>query len=287
MSDLINYRFNDGSLEGQNFGNLFLAAMSAVCDNNFYEAIRNFSNVLAVTGTVLPVSLANINISAVLTNGEIIEGESAIGERDNAASYSIDHIIMNPEDAPALYESIEAIRQADLVVLGPGSLYTSIIPNLLFPEIIEAIEETEGKVTYVCNLMTQPAETYQYTAMDHLTAILKHSGHSTCQDFIDYCIVNNAVIPDHYLEDYRELESNYVSCFPEAIIQSGAEDPSTFIHSNNGKVRDHLTLAQLLTVLACQAMDVKIEQAQTRVYRHDGRGANDIFLQVKRNITPL
>jgi uncharacterized cofD-like protein len=270
MSDLINYRFNDGSLEGQNFGNLFLAAMSAVCDNNFYEAIRNFSNVLAVTGTVLPVSLANINISAVLTNGEIIEGESAIGERDNAASYSIDHIIMNPEDAPALYESIEAIRQADLVVLGPGSLYTSIIPNLLFPEIIEAIEETEGKVTYVCNLMTQPAETYQYTAMDHLTAILKHSGHSTCQDFIDYCIVNNAVIPDHYLEDYRELESNYVSCFPEAIIQSGAElIQAPLFTVTNGKVRhDHLALAQLLIMLACQAMDVKIEQAQTRVYRH-------------------
>ncbi|HHX38119.1 MAG TPA: YvcK family protein, partial [Clostridiaceae bacterium] len=87
MSDLINYRFIDGSLEGQNFGNLFLAAMSAVCDNNFYEAIRNFSNVLAVTGTVLPVSLANINISAVLTNGDVIEGESSIGERDDAAEH--------------------------------------------------------------------------------------------------------------------------------------------------------------------------------------------------------
>lgn len=270
MGELMNYRFKDGSLDGQNFGNLFLAALSAVCDDNFYDAVRNFSKVLAVTGTVLPVSLTNLNISAVLDNGNVIMGESAIGSRENAAVHRIDHIEMDPPDAVALYESVSAIQEADLVVLGPGSLYTSIIPNLLFRDIVEAIEETDGKVVYICNLMTQPAETYQFTALDHLQAILKHAGHATCQDFIDYCVVNNAPIPQQYLEDYLELQSSTVTCNPDPILQSGSDlIQAPLFAATNAKVRhDHMALAQLVIMLATMAADEKLEQASTRIYRH-------------------
>ncbi len=269
MDELMNYRFSGGSLDGQNFGNLFLAALSAICDDNFYEAVRNFANVLAVTGLVLPVSLTDLNISAVLDNGEVIHGESAIGSRTNMTAAAIEKIYMDPPDATPLYESVRAIKQADLVVLGPGSLYTSIIPNLLFREVVEAIEETEGKVAYVCNLMTQPAETYDYTAMDHLQAILNHSGHATCQDFIDFCIVNNAPIPASSLENYLEQDSVTVSCNPDAILQSGADLIQTPLVSRSaGEVRhDAVALAEVLTMLACLARDEKIEQADTRVYR--------------------
>lgn len=269
MSELMNYRFHEGSLDGQNFGNLFIAALSAVCDNNFFDAVRNFSNVLAVTGNVLPVSLTNLAISAVLDDGSVIEGESNIGNREDISAHSIDHIFMDPPDAAALYESVEAIREADLVVMGPGSLYTSIIPNLLFRDIVEAIEETEAKVVYVCNLMTQPAETYQYTAMDHINAILKHAGHSNCQDFIDFCVVNNAPIPKQLLDDYLETNSSSVTCNPDLIRQSGAElIQAPLFASNSRKVRhEHMALAQLVTMLAAYSQEEKMDQATTRIYR--------------------
>ncbi|MGI6545872.1 MAG: gluconeogenesis factor YvcK family protein [Fastidiosipilaceae bacterium] len=270
MSELMDYRFQDGSLQGQNFGNLFLAALSAVCDDNFYDAIRNFSNVLAVTGTVLPVSLTNLNISAMLSDGSVIEGESAIGSRKPMPRQRIERIVMDPEDAPALPESLTAIRDADLVVIGPGSLYTSIVPTLLFKEVVQAIEETSGHVVYICNLMTQPEETYQYCATDHLNAILLHAGRNSCHDFIDYCVVNNAPIPFEYLENYAELKSEAISCNPGSILRSGAALIQTPLASTiNGIVRhDHLALGKVVALLAAKASEEKLERAKTKVYRN-------------------
>ncbi len=268
MTDLMNYRFTDGSLEGQNFGNLFLAALSEICDQNFYEAIRNFSRVLAVTGRVLPVSLTNLNITALLSSGEKVVGESAIGHREDAHA-RIESLEMVPKNAVVFYESVDAIRDADLVVIGPGSLYTSIIPNLLFQEVVEAIEQSKAKVVYVCNLMTQPSETYQYTAVDHLAAILKHAGKKTCQGFIDYCVVNNAMIPQRFLDRYMDSEAHMVLCNPQQIEDLGAtliQAPLFGIQDHTVR-HDHMALSQLITMLAILSIDEQIDKANTRVYR--------------------
>lgn len=270
MNDLINYRFKEGSLDGQNFGNLFLAALCEICEGNFYEAIRNFSHVLAVTGRVLPVSLTSLNITAVLDNQTKIVGESAIGTRPLPQKSAINHIFMVPQSAPVFYESIEAIREADLVVLGPGSLYTSIIPNLLFDEMVTAIAETKAQVVYVCNLMTQLEETHDYTATDHLRAILKHVNRQSCEGFIDYCVVNNAPVPPQCLAQYMELEAKTVSCNPSHMKELGVQlIQAPLVSVNDGTVRhDHIALAQLLTMLASQSIESQIEHARTRVYKN-------------------
>ena len=143
MNDLLNFRFADGRLKGQNFGNLFIAAMNAI-SGNFSDAVRNVSKVLAVKGRVLPVSLQDIQIGARLRDQTVIRGESEIGHRHATVDNEIIDIFMEPALARALPEAIEALLAADVIILGPGSLFTSIIPNLLFPEICQAIFRGAG-----------------------------------------------------------------------------------------------------------------------------------------------
>ena len=190
MSELIGYRFSEGRLKGQNFGNLFLAALTAI-SGNFFDAVSNFSRVLAVTGQVLPVSLQNIQISARLQDGSIISGESGIGSRRPDVSNDILEVFMQPADAAPLAEAVRAIDNAHVIVLGPGSLYTSIIPNLLFPGIREAIFRSEAPRIYICNVMTQPAETSGYDVACHVGALLRHTGRTGAEGFLDYCIVDS------------------------------------------------------------------------------------------------
>jgi len=141
LSELFNFRFKDGRLQGQSFGNLFIAAMNEVC-GNFSDAVRNVSKVLAVEGKVLPVSLSTIDLVAHLADGTSIKGEAQIGARTVSKENRIVRLSMLPEDAQPLPEAAQAILAAEVIVLGPGSLYTSIIPNLLFPQIVAAIQKT-------------------------------------------------------------------------------------------------------------------------------------------------
>jgi uncharacterized cofD-like protein len=155
-------------------------------------------------------------------------------------------------------------------VIGPGSLYTSIIPNLLFKEVVQAISEASGYVAYICNLMTQPAESYQYTASDHLEAILKHSKRKNCHDFIDYCVVNNAPVPRELLDHYAELKSEVISCNPDAIQRTGATLIQAPLSATvNGMVRhDHLALGKVVALMAAKSREEKLDQATTKVYRN-------------------
>lgn len=242
MSDLFNYRFSEGRLSGQSFGNLFIAAMNAVSDN-FYDAVRNVSKVLAVKGRVLPVSLQDIQIGARLQSGELILGESEIGDRDLSVYNPISEIFMNPNNARPLPEALEALAQADLIVIGPGSLYTSIIPNLLFPEIVQAIERSHAYKVYVNNIMTQPAETDRYTASQHVKALLRHTGRTTVKGFIDCCVVNDAWIEPALIEKYR-LENAVPVAFDEAAFSDWplktVSAPLAAV--NNGVIRHEYTL---------------------------------------------
>lgn len=266
MSDLLNYRFSDGRLKGQNFGNLLIAAMNAI-SGNFYDAVRNVSKVLAVKGRVLPVSLQDLQISAQLRDGTVIEGESAIGHRQPTLQNEIVEILMKPADARALPEAIQALTSANVIVLGPGSLYTSIIPNLLFPEIRQAIKSSQATKIYVCNLMTQPAETFGYNAARHVQALLNHIGQATAEGFIDFCVVNNAWIDRQQIARYRLESATPVLAERESIESLGprmVDMPLACI--NNGVIRhDHMLLARVILRLA---MDHQVQ----RITRHPASG---------------
>ena len=166
MEDLLQYRFTEGSLKGQCFGNLFLAAMAGISEN-FEDAVQKMSSVLAVKGKVLPVTLDDMKLVAELENGEIIEGESKIPSEVIVRKTRIKKLAIKPIDAKPLEEAIKAINNADVIIMGPGSLYTSIIPNLLVKGIPEAICKSPAKKVYISNVMTQPGETDGFKVSNH------------------------------------------------------------------------------------------------------------------------
>lgn len=247
MSDLLNFRFQDGRLKGQNFGNLLIAAMSGISEN-FYDAVRNVSKVLAVKGRVLPVSLHDLQIGARLRDGNVIRGESEIGHRHATLDNEIVDIFMEPDNARALPEAIETLLSADVIILGPGSLFTSIIPNLLFAEIIQAIRASNAVKIFVCNIMTQPAETMGFTASRHLQAILHHAGQERATGLVDSCIVNSAWIDRQQIARYRLESAIPVMADRESVEQLGVkmiDAPLACI--NNGVIRhDHMVLARMI-----------------------------------------
>ena len=167
LTELFQYRFNTGEgLSGHSFGNLFLSAMNNIT-GDLEQAIAASSKVLAVRGRVLPATLADVSLWAQMEDGRIIEGESQISE----AGGNIIHLGCRPANPPALPAAVSALLEADLILIGPGSLYTSIIPNLLVPEIRDALQNTKAPRLYICNIMTQPGETDGYTVSDHIDAI--------------------------------------------------------------------------------------------------------------------
>jgi uncharacterized cofD-like protein len=253
MSDLLNYRFTEGRLQGQNFGNLLIAAMNAI-SGNFYDAVRNVSKVLAVTGRVLPVSLQDIQIIATLADQTVIRGENAIGNRPPTPGNEIEQIRMEPADAAPLAEAVEALKQAEVIVLGPGSLYTSIIPNLLFPSIREAILRSSAAKIYVCNIMTQPAETLDYDATRHVQAILKHAQLTCAQDLIAHCVINSAQIPSDLAEKYRKEFAVPVAVDQESMRKMGISMTfAPLITTHNDVIRhDHTMLARMIMQLVIE-----------------------------------
>jgi uncharacterized cofD-like protein len=182
LSRLFQYRFGGGEeLSGHSFGNLFLAALAGVT-GDFYQAIVETEHILSVRGRILPATLCSVHLHGVGESGREYRGESAVGR----ASEPLARLELEPADCPAFPGAIDAIRAADLVVLGPGSLYTSILPNLLIPGIREAIEETRARVLLLMNLMTQPGETDGMDALAHLEAIQRWAG----PGLIDAVLVN-------------------------------------------------------------------------------------------------
>lgn len=199
MERLLNYRFTEGSLSGQSFGNLFLAAMNGI-SGSFDEAVQRMGEVLAITGSVLPVTNQNVYLEAEFDNGSRTLGESKIFYAKKINDCRIRQVRLVPEHPQALQDSIDAIRQADIIVIGPGSLYTSIIPNFLVDGISEAIRSSGAVREYILNIMTQDGETDGYTGEDHVRALLEHAG----GDVIDVCIANNAPVPEKWLTPYRQ-----------------------------------------------------------------------------------
>ncbi|MGO1712688.1 MAG: gluconeogenesis factor YvcK family protein, partial [Senegalia sp. (in: firmicutes)] len=197
MEKLMQYRFTEGNLKGQSFGNLFIAAMNGVYDN-FEFAIKEISNVLAVSGKVLPMTLEDVTLFAKLENGKIIKGESNIPIKNKEMNSCIENVYLEPENVFPLKETIEEIKEADIILLGPGSLYTSVIPNLMIKGIVEEIEKSDAQKVYISNVMTQPGETDNYSLKDHVDAIISHGS----EKIIDYVVVNNEKLPKDIFDKY-------------------------------------------------------------------------------------
>ena len=174
MQEVMQYRFEEGGLKGQSFGNLFLAAMNGLY-GNFETAVYKLSEIFNITGRVLPVTLESIDLIAKLKNGNIIKGESKIPKEVRKQKSKIEEVYLEPKDAKPLSEVINSIYEADYVIMGPGSLYTSIMPNLLVEGVVEAIKGTKAVKIYIPNVMTQPGETDGYDVLEHVKAINKHT----------------------------------------------------------------------------------------------------------------
>ena len=212
MEKLFQYRFKSGSLKGHSFGNLYLAAMTGIL-GDFELAIKESSKILAVRGRVVPSTLADVRIEAEYCDGSKVLGESKIP----GVNRKIKKIRLYPPDAEPLDEALDAISNAEVIIIGPGSLYTSIIPNLLIKPLTECISASSAKKIFIVNIMTQPGETSGYTAFDHVKAVIKHSN----EDIIQYVVVNTEQIPKHLLDIYRADGSTPVLCDNEKIKKMG------------------------------------------------------------------
>lgn len=240
MEELINYRFTEGNLKGHAFGNLYLAALCGISDS-FEEAVQKMNRLFGVEGEIIPVTNENVRLSAHLTTGQIVDGESNIG---NIKDGRIERIEMFPHGAKPAKNVIDAILDADMIILGPGSLYTSIIPNLLVDGVSEAIAKSDALKVYVANIMTQPGETLGYDLFDHTEAIEKHAG----RRLLDCVVANSAALPKNAAEKYAGEGSEQVAL----NIEKYAERDINIVLENlyfddNGLVRhDYLKLAKVL-----------------------------------------
>lgn len=203
MTELFQYRFNGEAtgLGGHSFGNLLIAALTEIT-GDFEQAIRETSRVLAIRGRVLPPTVDGVVLCAKMTDGEVIRGESSI----TAAGKRIDYVYLDPPNPHAVGEVLEAIDEADLIVIGPGSTFTSVIPSFLVPEVTDAVRRSVATKVFICNIMTQPGETTGFTAADHVRAIERHTGDLP----FDYVLMNSEPVEDRVLSRYRETGAEFV-----------------------------------------------------------------------------
>lgn len=226
LTELFQYRFEAGDgLTGHSFGNLFITALSAVSGGDMIQAISATSKVLAIRGRVLPATLADVTLWAELSDGRWVVGESKIAK----AKGHIIRIGCDPPQPPAVKEVIEAITAADFIILGPGSLYTSVIPNLLVPAIVEAIAKNSAPHIYVCNIMTEPGETTNYTVGDHVMALDKVAG----SRLFDAVLVQKHPPSEQTLKRYQQVGAEPVKLDPEKLAFLGCRAVLANVMSEN------------------------------------------------------
>ena len=258
MEQLLTYRFpaGSGNLTGQSFGNLILAALNGISDS-FDQAVARMSEVLAITGRVLPVTNADVALEASFENGARMLGESKICAFKKEQNCRIESVRLLPEHPPALPEALRAIEEADLILLGPGSLYTSVIPNLLVDGIAGAVQSAGALKLYICNIMTQDGETEEMTASDHVKALLHHSG----PGLIDVCLCNSAPVRPGLVERYRAEDAAPIVVDAPAIEALGIEVVTRPLASESSDYARHS-----VTRLAQAVMELYRERADTKVF---------------------
>ncbi|PSL46977.1 putative cofD-like protein [Salsuginibacillus halophilus] len=227
---MFQHRFEAGTgLNGHSLGNLLLAGMTSIT-GDFARGISELSAVLNVRGQVLPSANQSVDLVATFTDGTKVYGESNIPK----AGGKIQHVALDTTEVTALPDTLKAIREADIILLGPGSLYTSVLPNLLVPGIAEEIAAAEAKKVYICNVMTQQGETDDYTAFQHYEGLKRHIG----EKLVDTVLVNNAPIQTELVKKYAEEAAAPVACDLEPFARAGVEViQDRFITEEGGVVR--------------------------------------------------
>lgn len=258
MEQLLGYRFPAGSggLTGQAFGNLLLASLNGI-SGSFDEAVSKMSQVLAITGRILPVTNADVTLEATFENGTQVRGESKIAAFKKAQDCRIKKVRLLPEGPEALPATLQAIREADLILLGPGSLYTSVIPNLLVDGIVEAVRSSEATRVYIANIMTQDGETEGMTLSDHVQALLDHSA----VDLIDLCLANCEPVPEDLVLRYQAEGAEPMVIDRGYLVQHGIEvvERPTISQGTRYARHDPDRLAQAI-------MDLYQERAETKIF---------------------
>ncbi|HSU20162.1 MAG TPA: uridine diphosphate-N-acetylglucosamine-binding protein YvcK [Acidobacteriaceae bacterium] len=229
LSQLFQYRFAQGDLGGHSFGNLFLAALNGI-SGDFAEAVRVSSQILATRGKIFPATVANATLLAKMDDGSVVRGETNI----TASRQSIVELMLDPAEVDPLPETLEAIANADVITLGPGSLYTSLITNLLVRGIPEAIARSKATRIYICNLMTQANESLGLTASQHIEKIQNHCGGPTGGRLFDYALINTAPIRPETVEQYAREGQEPIVADLDRVRQMGVEPiAGNFVHEGD------------------------------------------------------
>ena len=257
MQELLNYRFPSGDLKGIAFSDLYFAAMNDISTSTA-DAIKNTNEIFKIYGNVLPVTKDKMKICAELENGYLIEEKSKIAETVYDKLTKINRVYLNPGNCKALPEVIEAIKDADGIIIGPGSLYTNVIPNLLVNGITRAIKESKAVKLYVCNIMTEPGLTDNYSVSDHLNAITEHCG----EGLIDYCLYDTGEVIPEYIKKYNLDGSELV----EQKIDEVNDKRIKFIKENMSIIKDDfirhnsMLVADTLIKIICDDLRYKDKQ---------------------------
>jgi uncharacterized cofD-like protein len=251
LTRLFQYRFpNGGGLLGHSFGNLFLTALTGIT-GDFHQAILTAESLLSVRGKIFPATLTDVRLRGRGISGRIYEGESAIG----LSGEELAAVELDPANPPAFPAAVTALERADLILLGPGSLYTSILPNLLIPGIRQALVKTRARVVLLLNLMTQPGETDGMVGIDHLRALLHHAG----QGIVDAVLVNSTAIPPALIAHYAETGSE-----PVAVDRDALEDLGVEVHEADLLAADGDLIRHDPEKLARAVLELTQRQAATR-----------------------
>lgn len=205
MNRLINFKFQYGNLKSLTFGDVYLLAMQNL-NNEFSRSIEKSSEILNITGKVLPVTQEEIEICAELTDGTVVKGRDKIPDAINEKTVSINRVFISPSNVKVAPGVAQAIKDADAIIIGPGSLYTNVIPNLLVKGVSKAIKESKGFKIYISNIMTEPGQTYNYSLSDHIRAIKRHIGEGS----IDYCIYDTGDVMPEFIRKYNMKGSELV-----------------------------------------------------------------------------
>lgn len=239
LTRLFKYRFpGNGGLGGHSFGNLFLTALTSIT-GDFSDAVRVSSEVLAVRGRIFPSTEQNVTLEAELADGAIVKGETRISK----SREPIARVRLVPRRVRPHPQTLDAIRRADLIVIGPGSLYTSIVPNLLIDGVVDAIERSHATCVYIANLMTQPGETQHYSVADHVRAIYEH----TRSRLLDYVVINRAPIAPRMRRRYEAQHAEPVAPSYAQLHQLGLKVLAGDLLERDALVRhDPARLSRLL-----------------------------------------
>ena len=253
LEKMFQYRFDSGEVKGHPVGNLMIAAMTDI-HGDFSTAVKVMSRILNVRGTVLPTTNDIATLNAVLSDGEIIRGESSITK----AGGVIDHVYITPSRVKPNEDVLKAIEEADYIIMGPGSLYTSIIPNLVISKVSEKIRESNAKKIYVCNVMTQHGETDNYTVSDHIVAINKHVE----ENIFDLVIANSREFDDSILSKYHKEKQEPVKIDQEKIKELGIK----LIKNNDVGIIDNNTIRHNADKVSELIYDYIIDDKPTMIY---------------------